>query len=121
MQPRTLVQGIAFLRAGIGVAMVAAPARGARGWVGEAGTTPGAQVIGIALGARDLAVGLGTLNALHRDQDVKSWVAASALCDAADAFASISRRNDIPTTGAVGVTALATSAAAVGVYLLAKL
>jgi hypothetical protein len=121
MEPRTLVTGIAVLRAVLGAGLIVAPARSARGWVGEAGTTPGAQVMGIAVGARDVAVALGTLNALRRDEDVKPWVAVSVLCDAADAAANLTRRNHIPATGAIGVTALAGSAAAVGGYLLTKL
>jgi hypothetical protein len=121
VEPKTLVTGIAALRIVLGAGLIVAPARSARNWVGDSGTTPGAQVMGIAVGARDVAVALGTLNALRRDEDVKPWVAASILCDAADAAANVTRRKDIPATGAIGVTALATSAALVGVYLLKKL
>ena len=118
MTARTIATCIALGRVVIGVGVIVAPDRVARNWVGETGT--GVQVIGAALGARDVAVALGTLNALRRDEGVKPWLAASAFCDAADAVATFSRRNDVPKTGAVGVTALAAAGAALGVYVLAR-
>ncbi len=121
MDPRTLARGVAYLRVALGAGLVIAPARSARGWVGEDGTTPGAQVMGIAVGARDIAVAAGTLRALSRGEDARPWVAASVLCDAADAAANLSRRDALPATGAIGVTALAGSAALLGLWLLKDL
>jgi hypothetical protein len=118
MDPRTLAKGTAYLRAVLGAGLVIAPARSARGWVGDEGTTRAAQVMGIAVGARDVAVAAGTLRALARGEDARPWLAASVLCDAADAAATFSRRDSIPATGAIGVTALAGGATLLGLYLL---
>jgi hypothetical protein len=121
MDARSLAKSLAYLRVALGAGLVVAPARSARGWVGEDGTTPAAQVMGIAVGARDVAVAAGTLRAFARDEDVRPWLAASVLCDAADAAANLSRRGALPATGAIGVTALAGSAALVGLWLLKEL
>jgi hypothetical protein len=121
MDARTLAKSIAYLRAALGAGLVVAPARSARGWVGEDGTSRAAQVMGIAVGARDVAVAAGTLRTLSRGEDARSWLAASVLCDAADAAANISRRDALPPTGAVGVTALAGGAALLGLWLLKEL
>jgi hypothetical protein len=118
MTTRTIATGIAVARAAIGVGVIVAPHRVAKNWVGETGT--GVRVIGAALGARDVAVALGTLNALHRDEGVKPWLAASALCDAADAAATFTHRDELPKAGAIGVTALAAAGAALGAYVLAR-
>jgi hypothetical protein len=121
MDARTLAKSIAYLRAALGAGLVVAPARSARGWVGEDGTSRAAQVMGIAVGARDVAVAAGTLRALSSGEDARPWLAASVLCDAADAAANISRRDALPATGALGVTALAGGAALLGLWLLKEL
>jgi hypothetical protein len=121
MDARSLARTLAYLRIALGAGLVVAPARSARGWVGEDGTSRAAQVMGIAVGARDVAVAAGTLRALAKQEDARPWVAASVLCDAADAAANISRRDALPATGAIGVTALAGSAAAIGLWLLKEL
>jgi hypothetical protein len=121
MDARTLAKSIAYLRVALGAGLVVAPARSARGWVGEDGTSRAAQVMGIAVGARDVAVAAGTLRALSSGEDAKPWLAASVLCDAADAAANITRRDALPATGAIGVTALAGGAALLGLWLLKEL
>jgi hypothetical protein len=78
-------------------------------------------VLGIAVGARDIALAAGTLCAFAKDEDVRPWIAASVLSDAADALANVSRRDALPATGAIGVTALAGSAALLGLWLLKEL
>src|SRR5262245_11209178 len=103
MDARTMARGLALGRIALGAAITVAPARVARGWVGEDGTRPGAEVIGVALGARDLAVGVGSLVALERRWDVRAWFAVSAACDAADFLATFSRRDALPATGRFGV------------------
>jgi hypothetical protein len=121
MDARTIARGIALGRIAIGAAIVAAPTRFTRGWVGDVATQPGAQAISVALGARDVAVGAGSLLALQRGADARAWVAASVLCDAADGIATFSRRDHLPTAGAIGVTTLAGSAALAGLWLLKDL
>jgi hypothetical protein len=121
MDARMLARGLALGRIALGAGIAVAPARMSRGWVGEDGAGPGAQVIGVGLGARDVAVGVGSLLALERGGDARTWLAASVLCDAADAIATFSRRDALPPAGAIGVTALAGGAALVGLWVLKEL
>jgi hypothetical protein len=117
MDARTIARGLALGRIAIGAAIVAAPTRFTRGWVGDIASEPGAQTISISLGARDLAVGVGALLAFERGGNARAWFAAAAVCDAADAFSTISRREALPPSGAIGVTALAAGAAVAGLWL----
>ncbi len=116
-----MARGIALGRIALGAAIAIAPARASRGWVGEDGTRPGAQVLGVAVGARDLAVGVGSLVALERGKDARAWFAASAACDAADFLATFSRRDALPPAGAIGVSVLAGGATLVGLWILKDL
>ena len=54
---------VAVGRVGLGVAALVSPSVPARPWVGSSADELGAQVFGRALGARDLALGLGALAA----------------------------------------------------------
>jgi MFS family permease len=81
-------------RVALGVAALTWPSVPARPWVGASADELGAQVFGRALGARDLALGLGALAALrkasHHGSDpagpgaASAWLAAGALSDALD-------------------------------------
>jgi len=121
MDSRTVARGLALGRIAIGAAIIAAPARFTRGWVGDIASAPGAQTISVSLGARDLTMGAGSLLALERGGNARAWFAASAVCDAADAIATTSRRGALPSAGAIGVTALATGAALAGAWVLKDL
>ena len=84
-----------------------------------------ARVFGRALGARDLALGLGALAALQSPADqpgsASAWVAAGALSDALDVVASLSSWRELPRVGrwlvgvSAGGAALAGAAGALGV------
>jgi hypothetical protein len=90
-------------------------------------------VFGRALGARDLALGLGALAALQgpgaEPGSAAAWVAAGALSDALDVAASVASWSDLPRvtrwlvaasaggaalTGAAAALTLATSRASSG-------
>ena len=91
---------VAAGRVGLGLTALAWPAVPARPWVGAAADDLAARVFGRALGARDLALGLGALAALrHQDAEPGSaaaWVAAGALSDALDVAASAASWRDLP-------------------------
>ena len=84
---------IAAGRVALGVTALARPSVPARPWVGAAADDVAAQVFGRALGARDLALGLGALAALQGPAadagPARAWVAAGALSDALDVVASL--------------------------------
>lgn len=75
-------------RVALGVTALAFPAAVARPWVGAAGDDLAGEVLGRALGARDVALGLGALAAL-RDGPARGWLAAGALSDGFDVITSV--------------------------------
>ena len=91
---------VAVGRLAIGVTALAWPSVPARPWVGAAADDVAARVFGRALGARDLALGLGALAALQgpaaQAGSARAWVAAGALSDALDVMASLSSWDDLP-------------------------
>jgi hypothetical protein len=88
-------------RVALGVAALTWPSVPGRPWVGASADELGTQVFGRALGARDLALGLGALAALRKAPhsgsgsgsgpagpdaaSASAWLAAGALSDALDA------------------------------------
>lgn len=121
MDPRTLAWTEALGRAAIGAALTLAPRRLGRGWVGRAGALPGTRVVTTAVGARDLALGLGLADALRTGREPRPWLVAGALADAADVAATLRAHRSIPTAAAVGVTTLAGGSLALALYLRREL
>jgi hypothetical protein len=87
---------VAAGRVALGAVALAWPSVPARPWVGSAADDVAARVFGRALGARDLALGLGTLAALGRADGAGTWIAAGALSDALDVAASASCWGELP-------------------------
>jgi hypothetical protein len=105
---RALAGLISLGRLIVGVVFIAQPKLLDGGWVGKVARTPGAQVLGRAVGARDLAVGLGGLHAAARnDGSAQPWLAAAAICDAVDFGATWTAGSKIPRQARVGVLAVA--------------
>ena len=101
--PALLRQGAVTVAAGrvaLGLTALAWPAVPARPWVGASADDLAATVFGRALGARDLALGLGALAALRcpgaEPGSAAAWVAAGALSDALDVAASLASWRDLP-------------------------
>jgi hypothetical protein len=126
---------VAAGRAGLGVTALIWPRVPARPWVGSAAADGvAARVFGRALGARDLALGLGAMAALGRadatgsatasgdaggragaaDRSAAAWVAAGALSDALDVAASVSSWHELPRVSRWLVVLSAGGAAVVG-------
>ena len=113
---------VATGRVALGVTALIWPSVPARPWVGAAADGVAVQVFGRALGARDLALGLGALAALQgpaaQAGSARAWVAAGALSDALDVMASLSSWDDLPrftrwlVAGSAGGAALAGAAGA---------
>ncbi len=105
---RILAGLISFGRFVFGVAFIAQPELMERGWIGKQARLPGAQVLARAVGARDLAVGLGGVQAVARnDGSARPWLAAAAACDAVDFGASWAAGRGIPRQARTGVLAIA--------------
>jgi hypothetical protein len=115
MDHRTVARISAVGRVAIGTALVLVPQKVSKGWTGADGATPGGRVLGRALGARDLVLGLGILNALSSgDASARDWIRAASVCDATDAVATTIGLRHLPKRSAVAIVALAAGAAVSG-------
>jgi hypothetical protein len=124
--PTLLGHGARAVAAGrvvLGLTALAWPSVPARPWVGAAADDLAARVFGRALGARDIALGLGALAALQRPAAERgsacAWVAAGALSDALDVAASLASWRELPRRGRWLVIASAGGAALTGAGALA--
>jgi hypothetical protein len=105
---RILAGLISVGRLVFGVAFIAEPKLMERAWIGKQARLPGAQLLARAVGARDLALGLGGLQALPRDDgSARPWLAAAAVCDAVDFGATWTAGRGIPRQARSGVLAIA--------------
>jgi hypothetical protein len=114
---RTLATGLAINRCLFGVGYLVAPAATGKGWFGPDARRAGTGVAARALGARDLALGLGALQALRsgEDREARTWFAAHALSDGMDLLATLAARRDIPAGAAAFGTFMAAASTAVAV------
>jgi hypothetical protein len=121
MTARTLarVQAAGRLVAGGGLAL--APGVVAGAWVGRVADKRDGQVLAIGLGARDVAIGLGTLRALASRRGAGAWLRAGLVADAADLVATLRARDDLPPLAAPAVIAIAGCSVVLGAYLQAAL
>ena len=90
-----------------GVAFIARPTLLDRAWIGKQARLPGAQLLARAVGARDLVLGLGGLQALTRsDGSARPWLAGAAISDAIDVGATWTAGRSIPRQARNGVLAI---------------
>ncbi|MDX1619992.1 MAG: hypothetical protein R3320_03320, partial [Nitriliruptorales bacterium] len=101
----------------IGAALLLAPTQTARGWIGDDAEAPGTRVALRALGARDLVLGAGLLEALGRDKPVVRWLEAGMASDLTDAVVSATGEGE-RTSLAI---AMAASGVALGAYVRSQL
>ncbi len=120
MQDRQAACCYAATRVGLGVALLMAP-RVMQGWVGPAARRPEAKVLTRVAGARDLALGLGTLLALGEGTPVRRWLQVAAAVDAADTLVSLAAVRHITARRSLPAAALATGGAVTGTWLSGRL
>ena len=121
---RTLATGLAVNRILFGVNFLRSPTRAGRLWVGgRAARRPENRVFGRALGARDLALGLGALRALQEGDDAaaRAWMAGHALSDGADLIATLTARRELPAGPAAFALAMAGASTAIGAAAAVRL
>src|SRR5258706_7602463 len=91
---------VAAGRVALGLTALAWPSVLARPWVGAAADDLAARAFGRALGARDIALGLGALTTLQRPAaetgSARAWLAAGPLSDAPHVAASPSPWREPP-------------------------
>jgi hypothetical protein len=105
-------RAIAAGRIATALALLVAPGRTSRAWIGDHG--PAGEALTRCVGIRDLVMGGIALHTVDHPQVGPRWVASCALADAVDAAASYAARRALPPVGAVGVPVAAAGAAAVG-------
>ncbi|HEU4976768.1 MAG TPA: hypothetical protein VFT50_16865 [Baekduia sp.] len=116
MDAATVARLYALGRVGLGAALLAAPARLGRPWVGGVADEPGGQVVLRALGVRDVALGAVALHVADRPQVGPRWMVLCAAADAVDCGATLAARDRLPGRS-LGVAALAGAGAGIGVWL----
>jgi hypothetical protein len=125
---RQAAMALAVGRTAMGVTALAAPSLIWRPWVGDTRGVP-AQVLGRALGDRDLALGLGTLAALRAvppasaaagtsagpaAKTAGAWVGFAAVADSLDLVTTAAAWDELPTVGRWLIATTAGGAAVVG-------
>jgi hypothetical protein len=121
MLARTIAEQVAYGRIAIGSALLVKPDLVTARWLGPVGRTPGGQVLAVAFGARDLAVGAGAAYALHSGRSARPWLLAATFTDTVDAVATFAARRSLPSPGGPGTVALAGVSAALGVWTASRL
>jgi hypothetical protein len=91
-------------RVAIGTVLCVSPGLAAM-WAGGSARTPGAHVITRSAGARDAALGLGTLIAKNETGELRHWLLASSACDAADFAATLAGPRSPGRTAVLGFAA----------------
>ena len=119
MNPALIARLVAAGRIGFGVGLVIAPERLTAPWLGNDAQRPAARVLTRGLGARDLALGAGALMA--SEPQLRPWVAAAVVADAADLAATVAAGAALPRAGRIIVGAVACGGAALGLVSLAGL
>lgn len=95
-QVRQLTAAWGAARVGLGVVALATPRAAAAIWVGPGAHSTAGTVLGRALGARDAALGAGTLAGAMTGSPLLPWVLAGATSDVVDAAATALARPALP-------------------------
>ncbi|MPZ71523.1 MAG: hypothetical protein GEU71_18695 [Actinobacteria bacterium] len=116
-----LARMLSSARIAIGIALLIAPGRVMTAWTGEDNPSPALKHAGRSMGARDVALGLGSLVALDRSKSVSRWLEAQAFSDAADCIGTLIAFKHMPRFKRWGYLILEGGAAFLGVQLAAAL
>ncbi len=81
---KTLSYAVAFGRMAVGTVALLAPGFAMHVWLDAEPRSEQVKAMGLALGARDMVLGLGTLQALRGRGNPAIWLQLGALADAAD-------------------------------------
>lgn len=88
---------LAYGRIGLGIAALVAPGVPAAPWVGAGeARRPSVRLMARALGARDIALGVGPVLALRHGAPARGWIAAGGLADAGDLVATLLGWSSLP-------------------------
>ena len=119
MTPRALLTQLSAGRIAIGAVLIVKPELVTAGWLGRQGRKPAVKVLARGFGARDAALGAGTLATLRSGGSTRTWVLAGLLADTADLLATHGSREQLPSGSAPLIYALAGGALLIGAANLA--
>jgi hypothetical protein len=88
---------------------------------GRDGSRGGTSLFAGMVGARDVALGFGLLNALGHGAPARGWLEASALVDGIDVAACLLARHHIRTSVLPGAVGLAATGALISAWLSRQL
>ena len=94
---RRVARGLSLARVAVGAAYLAVPSLAGPTWIGRAGSLGGARIVAAGLGARDVALGLGTLTTMDDDAAARRWLRAQFASDLADFLATLAHGRDVET------------------------
>jgi hypothetical protein len=116
---RAATVGLLGFRIAYGVALVAAPTRLARRWLGPAAETAPTQVPLRGLGAREALIHGGALAAALTGAPLRPWLAASIAGDLTDIAATAAGRDRLPDGSARATLVVAGTSALISAALAA--
>ena len=114
---RKLAMAFAAARGIYGVALVAVPGRIGTSWLGDDAGRRAVHVPLRGLGARDVALSAGTIDAALRGRSLLPWLLGSLGCDLTDLAATLLARDAVPERARRGTLALAGGSAAAAAAL----
>jgi hypothetical protein len=107
---------VAGARIVFGVGFMAMPGLTGRLWIGRDAERPAVKLLTQAIGARDLAMGLGAVITMSRDVPARGWFEGIALTDALDFACGLLAGDRIPPAQRASVLALAGGSALQAAY-----
>jgi hypothetical protein len=117
MDDATLALLLARARMAFGLTAVLAPRLATRIITGKPEAVGVEPLFARMIGARDLALGLGTVIALDHGTPVRGWLEGSALADAGDCLSALASRKQMTERSLFGTMVLAGFAAVAGAVL----
>ena len=91
----------------LGASLVLAPRLAGPMWIGRDADSRAVKVLARGLGARDVALGLGTAVAIDGGKPVRGWLEGAALADAVDLVSTLLAGHSIPRGARRAVIAIA--------------
>jgi hypothetical protein len=111
-----MARSVAGARIAFGIAFMTMPGWTGRVWIGRDADRPAVKLLTQAIGARDLAMGLGAVIAMSRDAPARGWFEAISLTDALDFACALAAGDRIPPLSRANVLVLAGGSALQAAY-----
>jgi hypothetical protein len=109
------------VRMALGAALVLAPRRTARAWIGGSADAAGVTAMARALGIRDTVLGAIALHTIDNPQVGPRWQRMLSLCDGVDLVATLAARRGLPRFGVASVAVMAGAAAGAQLWAAGQL